>query len=155
MDKRYDILPGLFWIGLSIFAMVGSYKLELGDFRDPGAGLMPFLIGAVLFLVSLPIVLKPIFKLKIRNEISKKIDSGKIDLVKVVSVSGSLFAYCFLLQKLGYLITTTSLLIFLFKTASSRNWRSVIIGSLLTVIVTYLGFTFLGLRFPRGVLGVR
>jgi hypothetical protein len=134
--------------------MVGSYKLELGDFRDPGAGLMPFLIGVVLFLVSLPTVLRPIFKLKIRNEISKKTDSGKIDLLKVVSVAGSLFAYCLLLQKLGYLITTTLLLLFLLKTASSRKWSFVIIGSLLTVIVTYLGFTFLGLRFPRGVLGV-
>ena len=154
MDKIYDILPGLFWIGLSIFAMAGAYKLELGDFRDPGAGLMPFLIGAVLFLVSLPIVLKPIFKLKPRDEISKKTDSGKIDLVKVVSVSGSLFAYCLLLQEVGYLITTTLLLLFLLKTASSRKWRFVIIGSLLTVIVTYFGFTFLGLRFPRGILRV-
>jgi len=154
MDKRYDILPGLFWIGLSIFAMVGAYKLELGDFRDPGAGLMPFLIGTVLFLVSLPMVLKPILKLKTRNEISKKTDSGKIDLLKVASVSGSLFAYCLLIQKLGYLVTTTLLLLFLLKTASSRKWSFVIIGSVLTVIVTYFGFTLLGLRFPRGILGV-
>jgi hypothetical protein len=58
MDKRFDFLPGLFWIGLSIFAMVGSYRLELGNFREPGAGLMPFLIAAVLFLVAIPAFLR-------------------------------------------------------------------------------------------------
>ena len=32
--KKYDILPALFWIGLSIFAMIGAYKLDLGEFHD-------------------------------------------------------------------------------------------------------------------------
>ena len=153
MGKKYDILPGLFWIGLSMFAMVVAYKLELGDFRDPGAGLMPFLIGALLFLMSLPIVLKSIFELK-KKRISEKTEPGKIALTKIASVAVSLFAYCLFLQKLGYLTATTLLLLFLFKTASSRKWRYVIIASVLTSVVSYLGFTFLGLRFPRGILGV-
>ncbi len=152
MKEKYDIMPGLFWIGLSIFAMIGSYKLELGDFRDPGAGLMPFLIGALLFMVSIPVVLKSIFR--VRNLISEKTESPSINLLKVVSVSGSLFAYCFLLGKLGYLITTTLLLLFLFKTASSRKWRFIIPSAIVTAVVTYYGFTLLGLRFPRGLFGM-
>jgi hypothetical protein len=136
-----------------MFAMVVAYKLELGDFRDPGAGLMPFLIGALLFLMSLPIVLKSIFELK-KKRISEKTEPGKIALTKIASVAVSLFAYCLFLQKLGYLTATTLLLLFLFKTASSRKWRYVIIASVLTSVVSYLGFTFLGLRFPRGILGV-
>ena len=74
--------------------------------------------------------------------------------VWVSETSEFLFAYCFLLQKLGYLITTTLLLLFLFKTASSRKWWFVIAGSVLTAAVTYLGFTFLGLRFPRGIFRI-
>jgi hypothetical protein len=153
MKEKYDIMPGLFWIGLSIFAMIGAYRLELGDFRDPGAGLMPFLIGALLFLMALPIVLKSIFQL-MKKKISEKTEPGKIALTKIACVAVSLFAYCFFLQKLGYLTATTLLLLFLFKTASSGKWRYVIIASVLTSVVSYLGFTFLGLRFPRGILGV-
>ena len=152
MNKKYEILPGLFWIGLSISVLIGAYKLGLGGFRDPGAGLMPFLIGGVLFLVSLPMMLRSVFK--IRNEISKKTDPGKIDFVKVASVSGALFVYCLLLQKLGYLITTTLLLAFLFKIAGSKKWWFALIGSVLIAIVSYLGFTFLGLSFPRGIVGL-
>ncbi|HVP77507.1 MAG TPA: tripartite tricarboxylate transporter TctB family protein [Thermodesulfobacteriota bacterium] len=152
MKEKYGIVPGLFWIGLSIYAMIGSYPLGLGDFRDPGAGLMPFLIGALLFLTSLPLVLKSIVAVKKR--ISEKAESGKINFTKIVSVAVSLFLYCFFLQKLGYLAATTLLLLFLFKTASSRKWRFVIIASVLTSVVSYLGFTFLGLRFPRGILGI-
>jgi hypothetical protein len=152
MKEKYDILPGLFWIGLSIFAMIGSFKLQLGDFRDPGAGLMPFLIGALLFLVSIPVVLKSIFRL--RNLASERIESSSVNLLKVVLVSGSLFAYCFLLGKLGYLITTTLLLVFLFKATSSKKWGFVISSAIITAVVTYYGFTFLGLRFPRGLFGV-
>jgi len=153
MKEKYDIVPGLFWIGLSIFAMIGSYRLELGDFRDPGAGLMPFLVGALLFLISLPLVVKSMSEL-MKRRISEKTESGKINFTKIVSVAVSLFLYCFFLQKLGYLAATTLLLLFLFKTASSRKWRFVIIASVLTSVVSYVGFTFLGLRFPRGILGI-
>jgi len=154
MNRKYEIIPYLFWVGLSVFAMVGSYKLELGDFRDPGAGLVPFLLGVVLFFISVPMGVKSLFNLQARGEIAKKGTPGKINFFKVASVALSLFAYCILLRRLGYLVTTTLLFIFLFKTASPRKWRFVIIASVLTAIVTYLGFTFLGLRFPRGIFGV-
>ncbi len=152
MNEKFDILPGLFWIGLSTFAMIGAYKLGLGDFREPGAGLMPFLIGAVLFLASIPVILKSVSKIK--TVLSKKTHPAKIDVTKLACVAGSLFAYCFLLGRLGYLVSTTLLLLFLFKIAGSRQWRFVIAVSVLTAVVTYFGFTFLGLRFPRGIFGV-
>jgi hypothetical protein len=152
MGKRFDILPGLFWIGLSIFAMVGAYRLELGDFRDPGAGLIPFITAALLFLVSIPVVLQSLSDRR-KNPPGEK-GSGKVNWVKVVSVAGSLFAYCLLLPRLGYLVTTTLILLFLFRAASPRSWRFVIGAAVLTAVVTYFGFTYLGLRFPRGIGGI-
>ena len=152
MKEKYDILPGLFWIGLSLFAMIGSYRLGLGDFRDPGAGLMPFLMGALLFLVTIPVVLNSISGL--RKLISERRESSSLNLFKVLSVSGSLFAYCLLLGKLGYLVTTALLLLFLFRTTSSRKWGFVILSAIVTAVVTYYGFSFLGLRFPRGLFGI-
>jgi putative tricarboxylic transport membrane protein len=154
MNKKYDIIPQLFWVGLSIFCMAGAYKLELGDFREPGAGLIPFLLGAILFVISVPLVVKSLFGSRSSQEVVRKESPENINFTKVASVAASLFLYCLLLKKLGYLTTTTLLFIFLFKTSSPRSWIFVIIGSLLTAVVTYLGFTLLGLRFPRGILGV-
>jgi putative tricarboxylic transport membrane protein len=152
MNEKYDIFPGLFWIALSAFAMIGAYELGLGSFHEPGAGLIPFLIGAILFLVSIPVVLKSVSR--IRDVGSKRKEAAKLDRIKLVCVAGSLFAYCFLIGRLGYLLSTTLLLLFLFKIAGTRKWRFVIAGSVLTAVVTYFGFTFLGLRFPRGIFGV-
>ncbi len=152
MNEKYDIIPGLFWIGISAFAMIGAYKLGLGDFHDPGAGLMPFLIGAVLFLVSIPVVVKSAGRMK--TVVAQRTEPAKIDFAKLACVAVSLFAYCLLLGRLGYLISTTLLLLFLFKLAGSRQWLFAIAGAVLTAVITYFGFTFLGLRFPRGMFGV-
>ncbi len=154
MDKRYGIIPYLFWVGLSIFAMVGSYKLELGRFNDPGAGLVPFLLGALLFILSGPRIIKLLWKRPVVTGIVEKEPSSRINLFKIASVSASLFAYCILLKRLGYLVDTTLLLVFLFKTASSKKWPLVVAISMLTAVVSYFGFTLLGLRFPRGIFGV-
>ncbi len=154
MNKRYDIIPHLFWVGLSVFAMVGAYRLELGNFREPGAGLIPFLLGAILFVISVPLTVKSLSGPRSSRERAGMDTPGKINYAKVASVAASLFLYCILLKRLGYLTTTTLLFVFLFKTSSPRSWMFVIIGSLLTAIVTYLGFTLLGLRFPRGIFGV-
>jgi len=151
MNKKYDMLPGLFWICLSLFIMAGSYKLGLEDFHNPGAGLMPFLLGGALFLVSIPLVVKSLSKREARNTPGEATLSGKINAWKVGSVSGSLLAYALLLEKLGFLITTTLLFVFLFKVAGSSKWRTVLAASVFTVIISYLVFTSLGLRFPKGI----
>ncbi|MEO0277981.1 MAG: hypothetical protein ABIM21_01670, partial [candidate division WOR-3 bacterium] len=41
----------LFWLG--IFVASYSYKIGLGKFSSPGPGLFPFLLGCILFVLSL------------------------------------------------------------------------------------------------------
>jgi len=50
------------------------------------------------------------------------------------------------------LIATLMLLTILSKSMGSKKWTSVLIGSVLTVLITYFVFTSLGLRFPKGIL---
>ncbi len=152
MNKKYEIILLLFWVGLSISVMIGSYHLEIGSFRDPGPGLMPFLFGAALLLLSLPIVFKYFYRVQQENDGTKKTALEKRSLWKVGSILGLLFIYAVMLEKLGYLITTSLFLFFVFKIAGSKKWRSVVIASILTVFGTYLFFTFFGINFPEGVL---
>ncbi len=154
MKKRYDIFPIFFWIGLSLFVIMGSYHLELGSFQDPGPGLMPFLAGVVLLLLSSFLLVASFFRSQKRSNSETTEDAARISLWKVGSVFGSLVTYALILEKLGYLVATSLLLIFLFKIAGSQKWRTALASSILTVVLTYLFFTFFGLRFPKGILHI-
>jgi hypothetical protein len=151
MNKKNDIAIAFFWIGLSIFVMVFSYELDLGDFRNPGPGLMPFLVGSALLLVSIPLVIKAFSKIQARN--GKKEVHGEVSFVRLSLVLGGLFVHAMLLEVLGYLVATSLLLILLFKTAGCQKWRVVLVASALTVIGSYVVFTSLGVRFPEGIFG--
>jgi putative tricarboxylic transport membrane protein len=152
MRKKYELLPSLFWMGLSIFAMTHSRRLELGTFQDPGPGLMPFLVGSALLVVSTIIFLKSFLKTKGRTKQEEAGAPSSTKIYKIGVVLGALLTYAFLLEKIGYLITTTALLIFLFRIAGSKQWKSILAASVFTVFLTFLVFTFLGLRFPIGIL---
>jgi len=151
--KKYEIIPTIFWIGLSLFVMFISNRLGLGKFRDPGPGLMPFLVGLLLFLVSLYHLISSILKVGGRDQTVKEAGSQS-NLWKISLLSGCLFAYELLLGKLGYLIATFLLLSILFRVTGSKKWIATLIFSALTTLATYFVFNFLGLRFPMGILNL-
>jgi len=154
MNKKHDIYPVFFWVALSLFVMFGSCKLGLGTFKNAGSGLMPFLLGIILLLVSVLFAVKSFIEVQTRKAIALDIVSDGVKLWKVALVSGSLIAYALLLEKLGFQVSTLLLLLILFRTAGSRKWKFILAASILTMIVTYLIFSFLGVRFPKGMLGI-
>ena len=149
--KRSDIIPTLFWLGLSIFVMVLSYKYGLGNFRTPGPGLMPFLVGFLLFIICFYLLLRLPFRMYGRVKAAKE-EQSQISYRKIVLILASLYAYALVFESLGYLIGTFILLTILFRSAGSKRWSVILISSGVTVLATYFAFTYLGLRFPPGIL---
>lgn len=149
MEKKYHIIPILCWIGLSFFLMILSYKLGLGRLRDPGPGLMPFLVGVFLLLTSLFLLRASLFRKGIRDETGKE-EPGQTNFLKIGIVLVSLFAYAFLLEILGYCLVTFLVLFFLFRSMGSK-WSFSLVVSVLTVLISYFLFTYLGIRFPWGI----
>ena len=148
--KRYRIIPTLFWIGLSLFVMALSYQMGLGGFHSPGPGLMPFLLGALLFLTSFCLLARSLLK-KVETNGTESKDQNRVNYRKIGLVLASLFFFALLLETLGYLVVASLFFIFLFRSMGNR-WRTVWIASALTVLVTYFGFTFFGVKFPVGIL---
>ena len=66
--KRYHPIIIVFWIGLSLFLMVHSYKLGLGRLRDPGPGLMPFIIGVLMFVPSAYLLIAELLKSDVKGK---------------------------------------------------------------------------------------
>ena len=137
-------------MGLGLFVMVLSHQLGLGGLHNPGPGFMPFLLGCFLCTTSFYTLLTSPRKREESGGAAKD-ERGQIDFGKLCLVLASLFAYPLLLERLGYLITTLLILIILFRTMNNR-WSSVLLASVLTVLISFLLFTYLGIRFPKGIL---
>lgn len=151
--KKYHMIVNLFWIGMAFFVTIFSYKLRLGSFHNPGPGLMPFIIGIFLLIISFYLLIRSLFERRIEDKTVYKAQ-GKKDFRKIGLVLVSLFTYAFLLETLGYLIVTLLFFILLFRSMGNR-WRTVWVASVLTVLLTYFVFTFFGVKFPAGILRVR
>jgi putative tricarboxylic transport membrane protein len=149
MKKLPSVLLILFWGGLGLFAMVHAYSLGLRGITGPGPGLMPFLIGILLCLTSVYLLVTSFLK---KEVVISQEGQSKVNLWKAGLAVISLIAYALLMETLGFLITTTLLLITLFKGMGSKKWSSVVLASVLTSLITYFAFTYLRLRLPMGIL---
>jgi len=138
-------------MGLSVFAMVHSLSLGLKGITGPGPGLMPFLVGLLLLLTSIYLLVTSFLKRQegdtLREERQSNVSLGKLTLVVA-----SLLAYAVFMERLGFLITTTLLLITLLKGMGSKKWSSVVLASVSISLITYFAFTYLRLRLPMGIL---
>ena len=143
------IIVSLFWIGLGIFVMIFSYKLGLGRFNNPDSGLMSFLLGFILVLLSLYGLILSLLK-KAEDEGRPKEGRSQTSYGKIALVLVALITYSFILEKLGFVITTWIFLFLLFKSMGNR-WITNLIASTFTALATYFVFTLFGVRFPPGI----
>lgn len=140
-------MEGLIWLFLGIGLCIGAIKLKLGGIHKPGAGLMPFLSGALLGLLGLILMFFPISNQLGKNGRVKV--NWKLFLVLLIS-----FSYLILLKPLGFLLTTFLFLFFLFEITEPKKWVMSLVFSGVAAILGYLVFlVWLGGQFPRGILG--
>jgi putative tricarboxylic transport membrane protein len=116
---------------------------------------MPFITGALLGLFGLILMASSIVKsLRVEGELDDKEIWVKGNWIKVLFTLIALFGYGFLLELLGFLVTTCIFLFFLFKLNEPKRWAMPLVISGITVILSYLFFAiWLKSPFPKGILG--
>lgn len=73
---------------------------------------------------------------------------------KLVLILVILLSYAFLLEKLGYVLSTFLLLFFLFRFVEAQRWLVTIAGSLMVSLVSYGVFDkWLKMQLPKGIWG--
>ena len=142
--KQY--LEGFIWLSLSVFLGIKSIQLELGTFSSPGPGFMPFIIALFVFLLSLILFLR--INLSQKENVEKRLDLR----ISAVYISFFILGYVLIFKKIGFLFSTTLLMIFLFKFMGTKRWRWALGEALLATLLSYLLFgILLGLTFPAGI----
>ncbi len=147
--KAYDFGCGLFLTALSITVCALAYRLGLNEIGNPGAGLIPFGVAALLGLMSLGLMFRNAGAV-VERSLHESVFKG-VDWKRVVLTLCAITAYAIAFNRLGFPICTFLLLVWLLRVVGRQRWRTTVAVSLLTVICAYLLFVvWLACPFPTG-----
>lgn len=147
--RTYQRVCNVLWLLTSLTICVASIQLKLGTPRDPGPGFMPFATGLFLLFFSLGALFK-----EGREEEKQEGPWAGPYWRKVITTTISLVIYALILTRLGYLLSTFLLLVFLFWTPEYKKWIVTLIKATLSTGITYLVFDkWLDCQLPQGIFG--
>ena len=150
--RRSEFFGSIFLLIFSLFVCREAYKLSLGPPGAPGPGLVPFLLGTILFVLSSIYFFKTLRALRQEQEIY--LWRG-LRWRKVILVYAILFSYALLLEKGGFLLCTFLFLMSLFQWVDKQRWYWVYGGSLAITLLCYAVFKiWLKIQLPVGLLRI-
>jgi len=130
----------------------GGYDLDLGTLHDPGSGFMFFWVGLIMIGLSLSVLLGAL-RMKPDPQGLRHLWE-EIRWRKILSVLLALFLYGYVFTRVGFILSTIPLLIFLFKAVEPQKWSWAVLGAVLSTLTAYGVFQlWLGSQLPRGFLG--
>jgi putative tricarboxylic transport membrane protein len=133
-----SLVPLVFGI---VFAVLSS-QLGLGTFRNPGAGMWPF-ISSLIIVVASALAL-------ISHRKDKDYEHFTAQALYVLAAVASMLLFIFLLDKIGIMLCCLLLLLFWLKVLGKSTWKSTIIAGAITLAIIYGVFVFaLKLPFPE------
>jgi putative tricarboxylic transport membrane protein len=135
-------------VGGLVVAFVG-YGLGLGNSRMPGPGAWPLLLGVAIAALGGWLYFHP----GIPGDETAQPESRWAALV--ISLA-SFFGYALLLEPLGYLVTTTLVMIVQLRWVEDRRWAVTLSTSLLAAVVSFVMFgVWLKVPLPPGIIPIR
>ena len=144
----------LVWLGLAILICIGSLRLSLGNFHNPGPGFLPFIAGAIVGLLA-AVVYFQARRTSAKTEIKGDLSTNKGGMKKMVLTTVALLAYGWGMDYLGFLVSTFIFLAFLLRMIEPQRWSLVILESILASGVSYLVFEiWLQAQLPKGVFQI-
>lgn len=138
----------LFMLAFGLFALWQSIQLPLGSFKAPGPGFFPVGLSLVIVLISLTLLVRNPKK-SVHNT-----EETYMGVRKMILTFSGLVAYAFLLELLGFVISTFGLTFFLLWVVQKARWPiSIFLAATTTLLSRVVFESFLGVPFPRGFLG--
>ena len=148
-----DKITSLIFFLLSIYVCIESYRLGLGAFSNPKAGLFPFISGILLGCLS---ILGFFDKMSLRRAFTEAWNTiRQWRLKKTICALIVLFMYIFLLKSLGFLLCTFFLVFLIYVIVEPRRIKTGIIVAALSTAASYFIFQVgIKAQLPRGFWGI-
>jgi putative tricarboxylic transport membrane protein len=153
--KKHDIISSLFWIGFGIIFCVGA--VQNGIMLSPGVpgpGCLAFIVGCILIGLSLLVLIPALSKSKDAPGAGERIFPQPESFRKLSIALIALLSYGFVLEPLGFFLTTLLFLFFVLRFIEPQRWTTVFGFSFLTTFLAYVLFLALKVELPRGIFGI-
>jgi putative tricarboxylic transport membrane protein len=148
--KDLDRVSGFFFFFFSLWIVYESLKLPTGSFHQPEAGFLPLGLALALLVLSIFLIVQSFKEKHVKEWLT--LGGGKIGVgLAVVSMA----AYVVVLNKLGFLASTTLITGFLLKGIERQKWTTTLVITVPAVVITYFVFSrWLGVPLPKGIIPV-
>ena len=148
--RKHDLISSILWFIMGLSILLSSISFGLGTLSVPGPGFMSFLAGAIICVFSAITFLGALFS---KSKEAAVHLWAKLNYFKLVSVLVLLFAYVFLIDTLGFIISTLLLVFLLMRFLGSLGWFQSLLGAILTTTCCYFIFDlWLRTSLPKGVI---
>ena len=150
--RALELFGALFWFVLSLYVSAESYRMGLGTWHNPGDGYFSFGAGLVLAVMSLSLLIKELPKLRQKSSLPV---SEQLRWKNVILIVVAMFLYALLFARLGFILCTFLLIVFLLRFIGSRSWVTSIIAGFLVTLSSYVLFNvLLKTGLPKGFFGL-
>jgi len=150
--RRADQITGVIVLVFSLTVMEGSRRMPPSATFGPGAGFLPFWLGALMAVLSVLLIIQA--STRPVTGASRPLAANPRALVAVGATAGGLAAYILLLERLGFLLGTALLSAFLLGVVERERWLVTVLVAALNSIALYVVFqVLLGVNLPKSMLG--
>lgn len=147
MLRRAEFWGGLFWLAVGAFVAWQGWLLELGTLREPGSGFVFFWLGLIIVAFSTSIA---IGGLRGEGPLLDDLWRGA-RWRNVLLVVLALIAFGFLFERLGFVLCSLALLLFLMTVVDPvRPTISIPVSLIAAVGVWYVLEKMLLVQLPKG-----
>ncbi|MBI2361487.1 MAG: tripartite tricarboxylate transporter TctB family protein [Deltaproteobacteria bacterium] len=148
--KKSSTVTTIVFLAFALGAVIEASKLPFGRMSAPQPGFFPIVLSALLAIISV-LVLVEVVKGREEASVAREQMSWK----RIGLALGALFAYAFLFEVLGYLVTTFLFVTFLLRVVDRKGWGMAIAVAFSASFVSYVLFgLLLHTPLPAGLLPI-
>jgi putative tricarboxylic transport membrane protein len=145
-----DQVSSTLWFCIGLLGAGFSIPYGIGDVHSPGTGFLPFYTSLTICLLAGGVFIEGTLSSK-KGEKWKN-PFAKVQWTKPVIALAALLSYTLILDTVGFIAATALLVGFLLRVIQPQKWLVVVLGAILTSIITYLVFQlWLGTQLPAGI----
>lgn len=146
LNQRISLVLLLVGIGYLIMA----YRLPSFAYTEVDASVIPIFLGIILVILSIGLYFA---KDSETDEQKKRRDISKHDTIALIGIFVFVFLYIMLLEKLGFVVTTTIFIFFCSWFLGYKKYVTNLLTSILFPLFMYFSFTsLLKISLPQGIL---
>ena len=150
--RRSTIAASLILAGLAGLILFEASRLAFGSIRVPQTAFFPSLLAILLLFFSIALLVQT------RRQAAGESREPPIKSEAWIRISITLAAmlgFALVLEKLGFLLSTFTLMLLLLRVVEAQKWSRVIAVALATALISYFLFArLLNIPLPAGVLEI-